>query len=642
MNKRTQKTCPENLLRKLDDLENPADFEPTGTDRSIYLDLMEHALDGWRRGQTAGADTEKDGLQVRSRVLSCLGGLIAAGRKRGELGMWEDLMDRTCGDLPKRGDNGYAGPETDFAVKELMLALRAMRPRVPPEKCAGWKNKLGQIEPERHYASVLGRVSGKEALHNINIYNMTGEYLREAEGLTDSADYFARHWPTQLERFDENGMYRDPGSPMLYDLTVRAHIGLLLGSGYGGEFREALDRNIRQGGLMSLFMQSAAGQVPYGGRSSQFNFNEALHAAVCEYEAVRYAKLGNLKAAGAFKRSAKLAVRSILRWVRPEGGGLPRHLKNNYDPLSEYGAEPYGHYAKYIVSLGSFAYMAWLAADDGIEESVCPAEAGGYVLRTSDSFHAVFANAAGRSIQIDLCGSAGYDATGLGRYHRAGRPAELALSAPFAANAAYHLPGKAGSSDACIGPGWMTPDGKLVFLAELRDDGLESEVEFERAEASEVVLRIGYSGPALTQKGIFGIEEKHTLSKRGLEIACRIVTIGCRANGAKPEAYYRVPLLAENGGDYTVCEVVAPKTDEEPERQKAQERECETKRGNDYTLARLADVRLGKNVYRVSANAVPVGQSESANRNGVYTLFTLRAAGEEIALELDMDTFGAQ
>jgi len=628
MDKRRQGTCPDGLLRKLNQLETPADFEPTGTGRSIYLDLMESALDGWRFGQKAGAEAEKDGLQVRSRVLSCLGGLIAAGRRRGELGAWEDLMDRTCDDLPKRGDAGHAGPETDFAVKELMLALRAMQPRVPHEKFAGWKDKLGQIEPERHYASVLGRVSGKEALHNINIYNMAGEYLREAEGLTDSRNYFAEHWPAQLERFDENGMYRDPGSPMLYDLTVRAHIGLMLGSGYGGEFREALDRNIRQGGLMSIFMQSAAGQVPYGGRSSQFNFNEALHAAVCEYEAARYAKLGNFKAAGAFKRSAKLAVRSVLRWVRPEAGGLPRHLKNYYDPLSEYGAEPYGHYAKYMISLGSFAYMAWLAADDGIEEAICPAEAGGYVLRTSDSFHAVFANAAGRSIQVDLCGSAGYDATGLGRYHRSGLPTELALSAPFAANAAYMLPRQACSSDACIGPGWMTPDGTLCFLAELRGDGLKSEVEVDRAETSEVRLRIGYSGPALTQKGIFGIEEKYRLSARGLEIACRIVPT---SGGEKPEAYYRVPLLVENGGDYIACHMAEPqKGERDPERKE------------DRTPVRLADVRLGMTVYRVSATGLAALNFECANRNGVYRLVTLRAAGAEQKLKLDMDTFGAK
>ncbi len=613
----------------------PSDFEPTGIDRRAYLDLMEIALEGWASAyglsgaagakeklvgaekQTSDPETAiaagfaRSDLQVRSRVLSCLGGLIANGRQS-ELGhLWTRLMDEACEEAVRQQGELTA----DFAVKELMTAFRAMRPFSGEEACGRWRTLLGRIDPGVHYACTLDREADERKLHNINVYNMVGEQLRAAEGLTCPEDYFARHWPIQLRRFDANGMYADPGAPMLYDLTVRAQIGLMLNAGYDGPFRAELDDLLRTGGLMSLFMQSASGQIPYGGRSAQFNFGEALHAAVCEYEASRYARLGDLRAAGAFKRSARLAIRSIERWLRPEDGGLPRHLKNAYPLLSEYGAEPYGYYRKYMITLGSFAYLAWLAADDSIAEEACPAEIGGYALRTSELFGQLFANAAGRSIQLDLRGSQGYDPIGLGRYHRSGMPEELSLSVPCVRDPAYRLPEGAASADVCIGPGWTTADGTRRSLAEI-SGGLNAEVEVEREAPDGVELRIVYDGPALS--GVGRLEERYALSERGLEICCRLLPEAepaARAEKAKTEGGaaaldYRVPLLSDNGRG----------------------------RSEIAIEARGACVRVGPYWYRVETDGIASSELAEAygNRSGVYRVVCFAARGQEIRLKLDV------
>lgn len=623
-------------------METPPDFEPTGMDRGAYLDLMEIALEGWASGHelpenegresgaggaaekkksdwepSIAAGFERSDLQVRSRVLSCLGGLIANGR-RTELGyLWARMMDEACEEAVRQQGDLTA----DFAVKELMTAFLAMKPFSGEAARNRWRELLGRIDPSVQYACTLDQEPNEEKLHNINVYNMVGEQLRAAEGLTRPEAYFARHWPVQLRRFDANGMYADPGAPMLYDLTVRAQIGLMLNAGYEGPFRAELDDRLRAGGLTSLFMQSASGQIPYGGRSAQFNFGEALHAAVCEYEASRYARLGELRAAGAFKRSARLAIRSIGRWLRPEDGSLPRHLKNAYPPLAEYGAEPYGYYGKYMITLGSFAYLAWLAADDTIAEEACPAEIGGYALRTSELFGQVFANAAGRSIQLDLRGSRGYDPVGLGRYHRRGMPEELSLSVPCVRDPAYRLPEGAASADVCIGPGWTSAGGSRRSLAEI-SDGLDIEVEALREAPEGIELRIVYGGPALT--GVGRIEERYALSERGLEICCRLLPEAeAGADSAEPrpdksEAAvgaaaldYRVPLLADNGAGRSEIDIEAGR----------------------------ACVRVGAYRYRVETDGIASSDAaeEYGNRSGVYRVVRFAARGQEIRLKLDVE-----
>ena len=102
-------------------------------------------------------------------------------------------------------------------------------------------------------------------------------------------------------------------------------------------------------------MQSACGEIAYGGRSNQFLFNEAYHAACMEFEASRYQKKGNRAMAAACKRSAALATRSVQRYlaIAPD-----KHVKNRFPRELRYGQEPYAYFDKYMISLGSFLYLA--------------------------------------------------------------------------------------------------------------------------------------------------------------------------------------------------------------------------------------------------------------------------------------------
>lgn len=257
------------LYAYIDAMERPAAFEPTGFSKDIYLDLMEGSIQEYgleQADKSWGTDPQgrPEDLQTYCRVVSVVAGLMAGGRKLELFPLWESMMDTGCRELPRTTGNQMA----DFSTKELLLAYKAMKPHVSAEQSVRWKNELAHIEPAVNYVYTLASVSRPEQLHNINIYNMAGEYLRETEGMTSAAGYLAEHWPVQLRKFDGNGMYMDPGCPLLYDLAARCHIQLILVAGYRGAFHEELNRKLAAGGMMTLFMQSAAGQFPTEGAAA--------------------------------------------------------------------------------------------------------------------------------------------------------------------------------------------------------------------------------------------------------------------------------------------------------------------------------------------------------------------------------------
>ncbi|MEK4042575.1 hypothetical protein NSU18_02845 [Paenibacillus sp. FSL H8-0048] len=594
------------LYAYIDALKRPAAFKPTGFSKDIYLDLMEWSIQEYgleQADKSWGKDPQgcPEDLQTYCRVVSVLAGLMAGGRKLELYPLWESMMDTGCRELPRTTGNQMV----DFSTKELLLAYKAMKPHVSAEQSVKWKNELTRIEPAVNYVYTLASVSGLERLHNINIYNMAGEYLRETEGMTNAAGYLANHWPVQLQKFDGNGMYMDPGCPLLYDLAARCHIQLILAAGYRGAFHEELNHKLAAGGMMTLFMQSAAGQFPFGGRSSQFQFNEALAAACGEFEAARYRREGRLKLAGAFKRSARLSAQAILRFVRDITP--PRHVKNYYNIRSGYGTESYAYYDKYMITLGSFAYMAYLFAEDDIAEEPCPAECGGYVLATSEHFHKVFAAAGGQSVQLDTAADHHYDSTGLGRYHRQGVPAELALSSPLCAEPEYRLPEGVRSLNAAIGPGWERRDGTAGYLADL-SGGLEHELQVIRQDSGRVEFRITYHGQGLPEDG--RVTERYALSEDGLEITAELDELD------SGPILYQVPLLCGNGQEWSTITA-------EPH---------------------AVNVALGPFRYTVSATgcSFEVEEEHCGNRNGEYRQAVIRSPGPSLSLRLKLWTEGEE
>ncbi|WP_020618919.1 hypothetical protein [Paenibacillus daejeonensis] len=652
------------LYTYMDEMEVPVDFVPTGESKEAYLQLMEASLAGYaleRADSNWGRDREgkpKD-MQAFSRIVCVLGGLISAGWRVELQPLWEHMMEAACRQLPRMTGDQMA----DFATKELLLAYKAMRPHVTVAQQQDWAALLSGIDPEVNYVHTRDAVSDPSRLHNINLYNMAGEYLRETEGMTEASSYLNAHWPIQVGKFDENGMYRDPGCPLLYDLASRCHIQLMLAYGYQGPYVEELDRHLESGGMMTLFLQSAAGHIPFGGRSSQFQFNEALAAACAEYEAARHQRAGRAKLAGAFKRSARLSVRAVRCWVLDMAP--PRHVKNGYRIDSGYGTEPYAYYDKYMVTLGSFAYMAYLFADDGIPEQPCPAEVGGYVLATSPAFHQLVAAAGGQSIQLDLAANGGYDATGVGRYHRNGIPAELGLSSPLSGNPGYLLPEGVSARAVAIGPGWEWADGTFAYLAEM-GTGLEHRVTVQEEEADRVAFTVVYSGGDMPEG--LALRETYTLSLDGLDIQAGLELDGMRAHGDSAGE-----VLALDGGSAyggTVSEILAAGagselggskveawgTDEVPvprEMMRAQPTTgmiryrvplfCSNgAEESGMTIKRIGDVvqltvMLGASRYSLLTQShLELEEGRWGNRNGEYRLASIRPSAPVLRLTLKL------
>jgi hypothetical protein len=576
----------------------PEDFKTTGVTKTIYLDIIEKAVEAYSKSElefrtTSYASKICEDIQAYSRITSAIAILIANGRKTEYLDIWKRMMDICCRDISRITE----GAMPDFSVKEIMLAYKAMSSHIEIEKKQQWLNALKMVEPSKNFNFTLDKV-GEERLHNINIYNMVGEYLRESEGLTDTKEYFDKHWPVQFKKFDVNAMYIDPEAPMLYDLTTRAQIELMLGFGYNGEYLNKLDSLLKQGAINMLFTQSSAFEFPYGGRSNQFQFNEALIAACAEYEAVRYKKLGDLKMAGIFKRSAHLAVKAILRWINDVKP--PRHIKNFYPIESKYGTESYGYYDKYMVTLGNFIYIAYIFADDTIEEVPCPAEIGGYIYETSEIFHKVFANCAGNSIEIDMKANNKYDSTGIGRYHKRGIPTELGLSTPFASNPHYTLKDTVVKKDISICPGWEDKEGNIHYLSEL-SDGLEYTVTVIKEELDKVIFTIKYIGDAF--KGCKGIKELYTIDGEGIKITAELI------EPEKNIIYYSIPLFVTNGKDNSILNY-----------------------GDSQAL-----VKMGEYLYEINTNGqLTIDRNTYGNRNGEYYRAQLKQNDTGIELKLNL------
>ncbi|MZQ81144.1 hypothetical protein GQF01_03215 [Paenibacillus sp. 5J-6] len=455
-----------------------------------------------------------------------------------QLELWKEMMSNCCREIVTLREDIIA----DFSIKEIMFSLRIMKETItiPVEWEQEWFRWLQELDPYLHYGSVIRDHNKATKLHNINIYNMVGEFLRESVGLTDASAYFAKHWPTQLQHFDEKGMYMDPGCPILYDLTTRCQIQLMLGFGYQGEFAAELDRMLCKAGEATLLMQSASFEFPYGGRSNQFLFNETLIAANAEYESVRYERLGDLLKASKFRRCARLAIESIERWMRLNP---PRHIKNMYSIQSKHGTESYGFYDKYMISMGAFLAIAyWFTEDESVEsDNLCPAEHGGYVWQTEESFHKVFANSNGYSIEIDYSADLSYDATGLGRLHRRGAPTELGLSTPLSAGESFSLSEGVERIHAVIGPGWVKPEGTFQYLAEC--GGLDVQCTVHEESKQSVRFSVTYRGAAL--QGCEAVLEHYELDASGLKLHVELL------GALHDEVHVQIPVLITNGEETT-------------------------------------------------------------------------------------------
>lgn len=407
--------------------------------KNRYIDIMDTVINAYSDDRIMEYidEVKRDGLSEHGfpRLTAALGIMIAHGRRREWEGIFVEMMDICCSEIPTALQKHHI-VGNDFSVREIVSCLLLLEEKrvFPKEKTDEWREMLKKIDPYTCYRVIASEPPKR--IGNWAAFGAHSEQARKYAGIGCEDHFIDNQIASQLLSFDENGMYRDPNEPMLYDIATRGVLSTALYYGYDGPHKEQLEQLLEMGGRQTLYMQSVTGELAYGGRSNQFLHNEAWIAALCEYEACRHKQRGESTLAGQFKSAANLATKKLMQYL---DGERMYHIKNAYPNDSKYGCEGYGYFNKYMVSIASLIYLAYLFADDSIDLVPCPAEAENYIHRTSDYFHKTFCKFGEYFVEYDTNADFHYDANGLGRVHRKGAPSMICLSVPCAKEPNYHI-----------------------------------------------------------------------------------------------------------------------------------------------------------------------------------------------------------
>ena len=452
----------------------PASWRSSTLSREFYLDLVEAVVrhaEPWVDAEGAVIDPvlQREYNQSSPRFASSCAALLRFGRCREFREKLFHVMDHCCAAL---GHSDSVNRSSDFWMRELSTAYFCLQAIAPEERLAQWRRDLSKVIPEKNYKIVSPDPAMRHTFHNWAIYSASGEAMREAFGIPGPKgelwgkrffDEYVRH---QLWRFNEYGMYRDPGDPITYDITTRLQLEAALAAGYDGIWRDGLRRNLDDAMLATLLFLPPSGQVPFGGRSSQFYFQEGIVCALCELAAAR-CKECDPRLAGAFKRQAHLSALAVRPGLLRDDGKL-FHIKNFFPVETHHGCDGYGQFAVYLLFAGSVFALAALFADDTVTEAPALSETGGFAFALTNNFYKLFLNEGGSYLEFDLKPNPDHDACGLGRILMKNLPWGLLPVLPFAQRPLYSFaPGIAPNSfAAAIAPEWHDRIGTLRRLAE--------------------------------------------------------------------------------------------------------------------------------------------------------------------------------
>ncbi|MGB8423134.1 hypothetical protein [Paraburkholderia sp.] len=440
------------LIRLRNTLEKRADNAiPTEVTRENYIDLIDGVVEYFHHFQAENGRIIDPFLhreyQYSTPTYALAAAVLVSSGKRPDLLTSASLaLDSSLFQLASGTANDRHG---DFFILPTMLAYRHLRDRVDAATRNRWDRYLGMLIPEFAYSDLIG--DRQANVINWNTSAISGEFLRHKDGFTD-LHFVDKYLDAQLPHFTPEGLYREPGSPLVYDTSARFNFSVLLEEGYTGKQRKALEVLLERGAWASLLMQSPSGDFPTGGRSAEHVWNDALNCASFELWARRSHAAGDEIAARAFKRAAHLAAQVVSRWVRPSGELWI--VKNRFDPALRHGFEEYSSHSQYNLLAAAYMAMAWSMADDRISEGVSPADVGGFVVDLPE-FHKVFANSGGHYLEIETAADPHYNGTGLLRVHRRGMDNQLGES---------DSPPSQGSSPA-VGISWRSK-GRWESLAE--------------------------------------------------------------------------------------------------------------------------------------------------------------------------------
>ena len=378
------------------------------------------------------------------------------------------------------------------------------------EQLKAWKEKLKALDIPTTYTHIVS-----EDVKHPNNWAYFGVLSEQARGLLcgiETVGFLEHQLPSQLLRLDENGMYRDGGlkgpyQPIVYDVVARNLISLSLFEGYDGKYVSQIEKMQEDSDDLTLKMQSVTGELAFGGRSNQCLHNEILLASYCELRATLLARKGDREKAGMFKAAAIKAAETCMYWLQQRPMS---HIKNHFDPDLQLGCEGYSYFNKYMITVASNAYLAYLAANDGIAPTVAPADAGGYIAETGADFHKVFLNAGGYFLEIDCTADTSYDANGLGRVHKKNCDPRVCLSVPFPGAKTHYLLETPNAHPLSICGFQNTADG-LVCSAQ---EGVRHTLLSKTQRAGQCAAVFGCS---LNEEPLFNAE--YTVSRAGVDIA---------------------------------------------------------------------------------------------------------------------------
>ena len=526
--------------------------------KAKYIELMEKALSAYTDEHIRKYfdEVKTNGLTEHGfpRLTSNIGILIAHGRRGDLLPIFIEMMDFCCDQIPK------VKAANDFSVREIVCCIDELEraKAVDEERILRWKQKISQIVPEACY-TVL--VKGEtDRITNWAIFGAVSEYARVRFGLGENFDFIDRQLSCQFQWLDENGMYRDnpkeiPHQPIMYDLVSRGLFALLIHFGYRGTYYEKIDACLKRAGLFTLKMQSPNGEMAFGGRSNQFLHNEAWMIAVFEYEANRYVAEGNLALAKRFKAASARALAVTEDWL----SRTPiRHIKNRFPTGTKYGCEGYAYFDKYMITVASNLYAAYLICDDSIPTEEIP-DVSPTVAQTSSHFHKLFLKSGGYGLEYDTNGDPQYDASGLGRVHRKGAPSTICLSCPCPATPIYtvdiekpfafsmcsairegdgwHFGAEEGAKYEVLESGNDKDSASATILCKLTEDRVVKESYTINENGVSIIIKgdgeIGYMLPAFCFDGEITpeiIADDHSLTVSYEGWVCRYTTNGTIIN----------------------------------------------------------------------------------------------------------------
>ena len=444
------------------------DFQSSGLDNNEYLRLIECQVRAFASCQdkVTGAIIDpvyKIEWQYSTPCYALSIGLLAqTGYLKDDALVKSGIKALDCS-VSEMHENRCAHHHGEFFIQPIKLAMDPYKGLVSEAQMIVWHEKMAEIDPYVLYRDNLKR---KKICYNHNVVALAGEYLRLKKGVNDHKDFFHIHLEHQQQYMSEFGLYIDnkTNPPMVYDEFTRQFMASILAEGYNGTFFDFYSRKLCLGAWTSLFMQSPYGEVPTGGRSAQHIWNEAAAAVTYEIYASQYAALGKKQGAGAFKRAAHLALRSIGRWIREDGSGFI--VKNRFPIEVMHGYESYSAQSQYNLLACWLMCVAYLYADNSIKESPSPSDIGGYVLVMKDVFHKVFANSGGNYVEYELSGDPRYNATGLIRIHLKNSNPQLGPSDGIPHKWDNKKKQDLGGELYAVGPEWHDAAGGVYRLAE--------------------------------------------------------------------------------------------------------------------------------------------------------------------------------